>query len=769
LATVSPPENRRVSSLFSRVRLDCAGWFRGLGPGYKAPGMNLPDPPPSPDEAAQPTADALPADAASPPAGAGASPAAKVNPAPAKAPGAVARAISGFVAGVRRETGALAREPQVTLPRWGRAITAAVRSSVGGWREYFGSDVNFTLALAPFLVISALVYTRSFWTNYIFDEQEALLANPYVNGTDLHFWDVFKRDFWGLPPTRTIGSYRPLPNIIWWLVWKIKQHAWLPHFVNVILHAVNGALLATIAQRWFSSRLMAWLSGLALVLAAVITEAVAGVVGLADVMGGTFILLCLWGLRWRWYWSGVATYLFLFLGLLCKESTLTVTPIVGWAALVAAPLDNPVRPQRFLRFSVAALGAVAAVITYEYFRRHFFPIKLPPELEQPLPDTEPFVKWAFHEFLRWFQQPKFAADPINNPLAVVDPPYRVAGALRIYLSGLWQVICPWTLSGDYSFPQEPAPEKLVFFGSIFGGLLMLGPPLLAIGIWGRGVWLEFTRRFQLATWSDEALLSEGTFLDQSGTKFTWLSARLRKYAVIAIAAMWVPFTYFPQSNIPISLPTVRAERFWYVPVLGTSLLIAWAFAELWKWADARGKGKYAVIFMVVFFGFQGVRGRMHALDYRNDLTFWRATAQAVPRSGKAHLNYGVMLGARQRLEERLVENRIAMELAPKWPMANIYYGDTLCRLHRPDEAFPNYQRGFDLGPNDQYMIALALQCLWDEKAFERHKPELQAQADKYKGSWVAFLVNDMITNGEKNAGVDPKYRPRGYNQGPRKE
>jgi hypothetical protein len=67
------------------------------------------------------------------------------------------------------------------------------------------------------------------------------------------------------------------------------------------------------------------------------------------------------------------------------------------------------------------------------------------------------------------------------------------------------------------------------------------------------------------------------------------------------------------------------------------------------------------------------------------------------------------------------------------------------------------------------MISLALQCLWDEKAFDKYKDQLKEQAERLKGSWVAFLVNDVITNGEKNKGVDPKYRPRGYNQGPRKD
>ncbi len=54
---------------------------------------------------------------------------------------------------------------------------------------------TFKVTLIPLLLLSVLVYTRSLWTNYIFDEQEALLANPYVNGDSLKLWEIVERDF----------------------------------------------------------------------------------------------------------------------------------------------------------------------------------------------------------------------------------------------------------------------------------------------------------------------------------------------------------------------------------------------------------------------------------------------------------------------------------------------------------------------------------------------------------------------------------------------
>ena len=54
----------------------------------------------------------------------------------------------------------------------------------------------------------------------------------------------------------------------------------------------------------------------------------------------------------------------------------------------------------------------------------------------------------------------------------------------------------------------------------------------------------------------------------------------------------------------------------------------------------------------------------------------------------------------------------------KGGMASVYLADTLCRMHRSAEAWPHYQRGFRLAPNDVNLIALGLQCLWDEEQIQ---------------------------------------------------
>jgi hypothetical protein len=299
-----------------------------------------------------------------------------------------------------------------------------------------------------------------------------------------------------------------------------------------------------------------------------------------------------------------------------------------------------------------------------------------------------------------------------------------------------QIIFPYPLSGDYSAPQEPVPQHLWSIESVLGGLAMVLPLPVA-------AWL--------------------------GVKARHDTRSVRP--VIAAALLWIPISYFPVSNIPVLLPTVRAERFWYFPAIGTSVLLGIALsAMLARSHGSRCERGVTLGIVITFFGLQSVAARRHANDYTDDLAFWDATRKAVPRSAKAHLNYSVMKGARGDFGARLESNKTALDLAPEWPMAHVYLGDTLCRLHRAQEAWPHYVEGFERAPNDANLIALALQCLWDEKMLTPNAPlrtELDEMRDKYPGTWFDYLARDILEHGGEHGGVDPKYRPRSYNEGPK--
>jgi hypothetical protein len=641
-----------------------------------------------------------------------------------------------------------------------KRITSALRSPFVATRRYFeDQDPRFAIAFAPALLVSIVLYVRSPLSNYIFDEQEALLANPYVNGGDLPFWAAFQRDFWGLPPERSIGSYRPIPNLVWRLLWQVSQQPFIHHWVNVIGHAVNGALLAAFVFAVSGRRRLGWLCGAVFMTAAVLTEAVSGVVGIADVLGGLGVLLALHALRLPLYAMPLCVFAAAGFGLFSKESVIVAVPLVAIAAFTLSPLLHPTRSWRVLRCLVALVALVGALVAYTELRKRWYPVALPEALATPLPPGTPRPQQLLRRFLVWFHQPSLPRDPINNPLVEASLPLRVAAALRVYASGLGQVLFPWTLSGDYSYRAEPVPPRPVFFGSVVGAVMMVGPLLVGLGVLLRNMVSSFRlRRAGEAT--RQGMLAPG--------------------ALLATGLFWFPIAYFPHSNIAVLLPTVRAERFWYLPVVGTSLILGLVAAKMLSGRRER----LGAALLGAFFGVQAFQARAHALDYMDDLSFWDATRKAVPLSAKAQLNYSVMLGARGNLKERLHYNAIAKDLAPSWAMAHVYYGDTLCRLanvpdppsNKPDpekrmaraeQALPHYLKGFALAPNDPNLIALALQCMWDEKVALPHRDELSELSEQHPGSWLSFLVNDLLENGEKNGGVAKKYRPRSYDEGPK--
>lgn len=817
-------------------------------------------------------------------------------PAPEGAPPITAQAAAAEYVPPSRRAASFVRDYLAEVRGWGQAY-------------FLGRDPTFWSALGVFAVLSVILYSRWFTTNFIFDEQEALLANPYVNATqNLRFVDAIHRDFWGLLPDRSIGSYRPIPNFLWRALWSLSKtrdgvfhQAFFHHIENVLLHGVNAALMTVVAFAWTRRRGLAWVAGLIFAACAVITEAVSGIVGIADVLGGMGALLALWALSAPAYAMPFAVFMAVSFGLFSKESALVCVPLIPFAALLVAPLTHPGRPARFARAALAFVGAATAFYLYVELRKRWFPSPLPRELKEALPEDATWVKRTAHDFLVWFHQAPLPKDPLNNPLVDAEPKYRIAGALRVYFRGLVQVVYPRPLSGDYSFPQEPAPDRLIFPESVAGAVGMIAPPLLSALLFLVALYRE--RKARIAA----SLAGLGERGDLAGALFkglavllllvapaialaalargedihdrlsagsplvlgppvlaalAWVSAavmghlrarapgadrgrlplRIAGLALVALAITaaaldllylrplgrqvayrglplwvaavplatlgaglliegapavadpfaastiplggralgiagvsvfalgitWIVVSYFPHSNIPVVLPTVRAERFWYFPVIGSTLALSVLFTWLFEIElRVRRAARVIPVLFGLFIGFQCFAAYGHAMDYRSDLDFWRATKDAVPRSSKAHLNYSVMKGARGDLETRLVESKIAMSLAPRWAMAHIYTGDTLCRLHRAPEAWEHYARGFDIGPNDQSLIALALQCLYDEKELMSHEDELRTIAATHEGSWIAYLAIDTLQSHEKNKGVDPKYRPRGYNDGPK--
>ncbi len=580
-----------------------------------------------------------------------------------------------------------------------------------------------------FLLLSALVFLRPPTTNFIFDEQEALLGNPYLNGSSA-WMDAFHVDFWGRVPERTIGSYRPLPNLLWWplratLQWNTP---WVLSLLNLLLHAATATVLSLSLVRFGKSQrrmdalspTVVWLAGAWFVVSATSAEAVCSVVGIADVLVGFFSagqLMLLLTCRGS---SGplqlgrfsLAVFLCTLLGLLSKE---TMLASLIWVPLLSFLLGTTGqrKPALWVLPLISALATSAALGVFVFVRASCFPADSA--------TAETFVPVGgdglLGEWFTWFQQPKLPVDPLNNPLLLATPGESWATGLRLTFEQVVQIVAPFGLNADHSFPRETVTG--------WGVAAMLGAGILlcAAAMVGVSVLRAMSARVLLAGCGAALFLA----------------------------------TYLPISNLLILLPTIRGDRLLYTPSLGIALVAAGLIGNLSK---AR---RSAFAALLAYLAFHAVLGRLHALDYRDDVSFWRATSAGNPASAKSHLNLGVMIGARGNEAGRLLHTERAVELAPDWPMGLVYLGDVHCRLKNFEAAWNHYRRGFAAAPNSKALTALGLQCLWDAGEFSRRRAALLELALRYPDTWLDYFVTELSLHGEEHGGIVEKYRPRKYN------
>ncbi|EAA14710.5 AGAP009112-PA, partial [Anopheles gambiae str. PEST] len=164
----------------------------------------------------------------------------------------------------------------------------------------------------------------------------AILGNPDVLGTG-SWSQMLHNDFWGTPlvDSGSHGSYRPLCVASFklnYLLDGFKPFGY--HLVNVLLHSLATGLVVKLARHLLpAGRSGVAIAGLLFAAHPIHTEAVAGVVGRADLTGCIFYLLALlayirhvrwrqWGDRRQWL-ALAATVLLAAAALLCKETAVT--------------------------------------------------------------------------------------------------------------------------------------------------------------------------------------------------------------------------------------------------------------------------------------------------------------------------------------------------------------------------------------------------------------------------------------------------------------
>ena len=193
-------------------------------------------------------------------------------------------------------------------------------------------------------------YVATLGLGFALDDVPIIATNPLV-----HHWSgvvhAFQTPYW--PAAAGAAMYRPLVLASFAVDWQTGQLFWL-HLVNVLWHVAVSVTVAALARDWSASPGGGLVAGLAFAVHPVHVEAVANLVGRAELMAALFALLSVYAAlaHDRLAWSLVA----LVLGLLSKETAATVPGLIvaGWMTGVGR---SPSRT-RMLRY-VAGWGSVA--------------------------------------------------------------------------------------------------------------------------------------------------------------------------------------------------------------------------------------------------------------------------------------------------------------------------------------------------------------------------------------------------------------------------
>jgi tetratricopeptide (TPR) repeat protein len=303
-------------------------------------------------------------------------------------------------------------------------------------------------------------YLNSLSGALIYDDLNAIVRNPAV--TDLDVRRIVSTGSW-FAPTGDAALYRPVTTAS--LAANYALHGTAPlgyHVVNVVLHAAVCVLLVLVLARVTGEATIALLAGFLFAAHPVHTEAVASVVGRAELLAAGLALLSWWIVVAR---RGVAprivAALVLFAGALAKENAITIVAVAVAADLIYR------RRLDLAAYVILALGVLAAVLLRTAVTGRGAP----------------------------------AALPLDNVLATAPLAARLYTVVAVIAAYARLLVWPVHLSADYSYPQldlatTPADPRV-----LAGAAVIAAAGALAVWGWYRQRTVCFAIAFTALTFS----------------------------------------------------------------------------------------------------------------------------------------------------------------------------------------------------------------------------------------------------------------------------
>ncbi len=482
--------------------------------------------------------------------------------------------------------------------------------------------LNSFTALGVLTLLVGVSFAGALGNDFVYDDRELVRNNAALE--TLRPGDHLGRGFWP-GADRNYPYYRPLTS--WSLALNNALHgesATGYHLANLLVHLGCGVLLFLVLSLVAGARL-------GLVAAALFavhpiqTEAVAWVVGRADLLATFFLLLALVAhakvpdrpSRASLTLGAGAGIAFLA-ALLSKEQALTFPALVLAFELARAIVGEGSWRERLrpaaARLRVTAPLYLAAIAGYLVLRH---------QIVGPL--------LAMPDESLW-----------KNPLLGAPFVTRWLTAVNIGGRYLLLLVFPKSLSVDYYFDVVPLVR------SVSSTAFLL--PAVAIAATAAAIWAG--RRSPAVTFG----------------------------AVTAFA------TYLPLSHLLFAAPVVMAERVLYLPMVGLAACIATLVVALATRLAPR-KGSIAVVLLSLVLLVPSIlRTRDRTADWRDDLTLFSSAVEAQPRSALSWNNLASVQLESDDPAAAEQSARRALEILPGYLAANGNLADALRRQGRLDES-----------------------------------------------------------------------------------
>uniref|UniRef100_J3S5C3 Protein O-mannosyl-transferase TMTC2 n=1 Tax=Crotalus adamanteus TaxID=8729 RepID=J3S5C3_CROAD len=548
------------------------------------------------------------------------------------------------------------------------------------------------------LVSSALglvLYLNTLGADFCYDDSRAIKTNQDLL-PETPWTQLFYNDFWGtlLTHSGSHKSYRPLCTLSFRINYAIGgMDPWSYHFVNVLLHAAVTGLFTNFSRVLFGDGHWTLLAGLLFASHPIHTEAVAGIVGRADIGACLFFLLSL----------------VCYIKHCCTRNYSEGT--WGWilGAGLCATCSMLWKEQGV---TVLAVSAVYDVFVFHRLKMHQIAPAIYKRKNLPLLlSIGLLIFWgALLLGLRFYwmgnKPPSFSNS--DNPAADSDNFLtRVLTFFYLPTKNLWLLLCPDTLSFDWSMDAVPLLKTINDWRNLhtvafYAGFLLLTYTSLknsSIGREGNGKSIANGR----LNGNGHNYLSELEYKEYKELTSSFASKEenginkglpqkphipsTENIVVLSLSLLIVPF--IPATNLFFYVGFVIAERVLYIPSMGFCLLITVGTRALYVKVQKRFLKNLIFLATATLIFFYGLKTFVRNGDWQNEEMLYKSGIKVNP--AKAWGNLGNVLKSQSKISE--AESAYRNALYYRSNMADMLYnlGLLLQENNRFSEALHYYK------------------------------------------------------------------------------